>query len=47
MLKDGEVVEVNDSYGARLIEQGKAVLSPKKKSEKDGKKQTESNEKGE
>ena len=26
LIKTGEVVEVNDSYGERLIEQGKAVL---------------------
>ena len=28
MLKSGEVVEVNAEYGARLIEQGRAVLCP-------------------
>lgn len=28
ILKFGEVAEVNDSYGARLIEQGKAILAP-------------------
>lgn len=26
IIKTGEVVEVNDNYGARLIEQGQAVL---------------------
>ena len=33
MTKTGETLEVNDSYGARLIEQGRAVLSrePKEK----------------
>lgn len=25
----GKILEVNDSYGARLIEQGRAVLPPK------------------
>lgn len=28
MLQGGVIAEYNDSYGARLIEQGKAVLSP-------------------
>lgn len=28
-LKTREVIKVNDSYGARLIEQGRAVLVPK------------------
>lgn len=27
-VRTGKVLEVNDSYGARLIEQGKAVLVP-------------------
>ena len=27
MRKTGEIVTVNDSYGARLIEQGKAVAA--------------------
>ena len=31
MIADGAVAEVNDSYGARLIEQGKAVIPPKAK----------------
>lgn len=31
MVKTGKTVEVNDCYGTRLIEQGKAVLAPKKK----------------
>ena len=26
-LKDGSIIEVNDSYGARLFEQGKAVVA--------------------
>lgn len=30
ILKDGETAEVNDSYGARLIEQGRAVVIPSK-----------------
>lgn len=30
-LKSHAVVEVNDSYGMRLIEQGKAVIPPKDK----------------
>ena len=37
ILKDGETVDVNDSYGARLIEQGKAVVitaKAEKKAEK-------------
>lgn len=29
-LKNGEILEVSDSYGARLIEQGAAVLPDKK-----------------
>ena len=29
LLKCGEVKEFNDSYAARLIEQGKAILPPK------------------
>ena len=28
MLQGGVIAEYNDSYGARLIEQGKAVLAP-------------------
>ena len=28
ILKNSETAEVNDSYGARLIEQGKAVAIP-------------------
>ena len=31
LLKCGEVKEFNDSYAARLIEQGKAILPPKEK----------------
>ena len=27
-LKSGKIIEVNDSYGSRLIEQGKAKLAP-------------------
>lgn len=27
LLKTGEVAEYNDSYGARLIEQGQAVIA--------------------
>ena len=27
IIKDGEELEVNESYGARLIEQGKAVAT--------------------
>ena len=34
ILKDGETVDVNDSYGARLIEQGKAVVIPAKAEKK-------------
>lgn len=30
-VKTGEVAEFNDSYGARLIEQGRAVLAPAEK----------------
>jgi ribosomal protein L9 len=30
MLKDKKTVEVNDGYGLRLIEQGMAILAPKK-----------------
>lgn len=26
LLNTGEIIEVNESYGARLIEQGKAVI---------------------
>ena len=28
MIATGEIAEVNESYGARLIEQGKAVMAP-------------------
>ena len=28
MMKNGVIAEYNDSYGARLMEQGKAVLAP-------------------
>lgn len=31
ILKNGDSVEVNDSYGARLIEQGKAVADRMKR----------------
>lgn len=31
LLKCGEVKEFNDSYAARLIEQGKAILASKEK----------------
>jgi hypothetical protein len=31
MIATGEIAEVNESYGARLIEQGKAVMAPAKK----------------
>ena len=31
ILADGKAAEVNDSYGARLIEQGKSVIPPKAK----------------
>lgn len=31
MIPGGEVVAVKDSYGARLIEQGKAVLAKEEK----------------
>lgn len=31
MLKTKKAIEVNDSYGVRLIEQGKAVLDHQKK----------------
>ena len=34
ILKDGEELEVNDSYGARLIEQGRAVVIPEQAEEK-------------
>ena len=34
LLKCGEVKEFNDSYAARLIEQGKAVLAPEEPKEK-------------
>lgn len=30
ILKNSETAEVNDSYGARLIEQGRAVVIPPK-----------------
>lgn len=30
MLKDGKTVEVNDGYGLRLVEQGKANPAPPK-----------------
>lgn len=33
ILKGGEELEVNESYGARLIEQGKAVVIPAKAEE--------------
>ena len=39
MTKTGETLEVNDSYGARLIEQGRAVMSREpKEQEKPAKK---------
>lgn len=28
MLSDKTVIDVNNSYGARLIEQGRAILAP-------------------
>ena len=31
ILATGKTEEHNDSYGARLIEQGRAVLAPEKK----------------
>lgn len=31
ILSNQTILEVNDSYGARLIEQGKAVIPPKAK----------------
>ncbi len=31
MIATGGIVEVNESYGARLMEQGKAVIAPVKK----------------
>lgn len=31
IIKTGETAKVNDSYGMRLIEQGKAVLAPETK----------------
>lgn len=31
VLKSNKVMEVNDSYGTRLIEQGKAILDRQKK----------------
>ena len=31
ILATGKIEEYNDSYGARLIEQGRAVLAPEKK----------------
>lgn len=34
MIADGAVAEVNDSYGARLIEQGKVVVIPAKAEKK-------------
>lgn len=33
ILQTGETMEVNASYGSRLIEQGKAKLSPAEKDE--------------
>lgn len=30
ILKTGKTAEVNDSYGARMIEQGRAVVIPSK-----------------
>ena len=30
LIATGETVEVNDSYGSRLYEQGKAIPAPKK-----------------
>ncbi len=34
VIKTGETIEVNDSYGARLIEQGMAVICPTETGEK-------------
>ena len=31
ILATGKTEDVNDSYGARLVEQGRAVLEPAKK----------------
>ena len=45
MLETGETAEVNESYGARLIEQGKAIAPIAKKEE--AKPQPKAEEKGE
>ena len=34
LIATGETVEVNDSYGSRLFEQGKALLAPAKPAKK-------------
>ena len=41
LIKCGEVKEFNDSYAARLIEQGKAVLPPEEKAADKAKKATQ------
>lgn len=45
LLKCGEVKEFNDSYAARLIEQGKAILPPKEEKKTQAKKTAQAEEK--
>ena len=40
ILQSGETAEVNDSYGARLIEQGKAVVIQTKAEKKPAEEKT-------
>lgn len=41
MIETGEIVAVNDSYGVRLVEQGKAVCQTVKQPKKSAKKAEE------
>lgn len=41
ILETGKSTEVNDSFGTRLIEQGKAVLIPKEASQRKKSKKVE------
>ena len=44
LLNCGEIKEFNDSYAARLIEQGKAILPPKEEKKSQAKKTAQAEE---